>query len=75
MTTFWNTDPPGRKAKTANQTVTDSSTMANDTHLLVPNIQAGRTYSFHGRLYVTTLNILSLEVHYRHLPLYVDTAK
>ncbi|MAR13749.1 MAG: hypothetical protein CL681_27720 [Blastopirellula sp.] len=28
-----------------------------------------------GRLYVTTLNLLSLEVHYRHLPLYDDTAK
>ena len=23
-----------------------------------------------GRLYVTTMNLLSLEVHYRHLPLY-----
>ncbi len=28
-----------------------------------------------GRLYVTTLNLLSLEVYYRHLPLYVETAK
>lgn len=28
-----------------------------------------------GRLYVTTLNLLSLEVHYRHLPLYEATAK
>jgi hypothetical protein len=28
-----------------------------------------------GRLYVTTLNLLSLEVFYRHLPLYEDTAK
>ena len=25
-----------------------------------------------GRLYVTTMNLLSLEVHYRHLPLYDD---
>ena len=25
-----------------------------------------------GRLYVTTMNLLSLEVHYRHLPLYED---
>ena len=25
-----------------------------------------------GRLYVTTMNLLSLEVHYRHLPLYND---
>ena len=28
-----------------------------------------------GRLYVTTLNLLSLEVYYRHLPIYDDTAK
>jgi hypothetical protein len=28
-----------------------------------------------GRIYVTTLNLLSLEVHYRHLPLYESTAK
>jgi hypothetical protein len=28
-----------------------------------------------GRLYVTTLNLLSLEVYYRHLPLYEATAK
>lgn len=28
-----------------------------------------------GRLYVTTLNLLSLEVYYRHLPLYEDAAK
>lgn len=28
-----------------------------------------------GRLYVTTMNILSLEVYYRHLPLYEDTLK
>ena len=27
-----------------------------------------------GRLYVTTMNLLSLEVHFRHLPLYEDTA-
>jgi hypothetical protein len=26
-----------------------------------------------GRLYVTTMNLLSLEVYYRHLPLYKDT--
>ena len=30
---------------------------------------------FGGRLYVTTLNLLSLEVNYRHLPLYDATAK
>ena len=29
---------------------------------------------FGGRLYVTTLNLLSLEVYYRHLPLYEATA-
>ncbi|MFC1757315.1 prenyltransferase/squalene oxidase repeat-containing protein [Planctomycetota bacterium] len=28
-----------------------------------------------GRLYVTTLNLLSLEVYYRHLPIYEETAK
>jgi hypothetical protein len=28
-----------------------------------------------GRLYVTTMNLLSLEVYYRHLPLYEETAK
>ncbi len=28
-----------------------------------------------GRLYVTTINLLSLEVYYRHLPLYEDYAK
>lgn len=28
-----------------------------------------------GRIYVTTMNLLSLEVYYRHLPLYEETAK
>ncbi len=28
-----------------------------------------------GRIYVTTLDLLSLEVYYRHLPLYESTAK
>jgi len=28
-----------------------------------------------GRMYVTTLNLLSLEVEYRYLPIYEDTAK
>ena len=28
-----------------------------------------------GRIYVTTLNLLSLEVYYRHLPLYDSTAR
>jgi hypothetical protein len=27
-----------------------------------------------GRLYVTTMNLLNLEVYYRHLPIYEDTA-
>ncbi len=31
--------------------------------------------SFGGRLYVTTMNLLSLEVTYRHLPLYEETAR
>ncbi len=30
---------------------------------------------FAGRLYVTTMNLLSLEVYYRHLPIYEDTAR
>jgi len=30
---------------------------------------------FAGRLYVTTMNLLSLEVYHRHLPLYEDTAR
>ncbi|MEQ1825156.1 MAG: prenyltransferase/squalene oxidase repeat-containing protein [Pirellula sp.] len=30
---------------------------------------------FGGRLYVTTLNLLSLEVYYRHLPIYESTAE
>lgn len=28
-----------------------------------------------GRMYVTTMNLLNLEVYYRHLPIYDDTAK
>ena len=31
--------------------------------------------AYGGRLYVTTMNLLSLEVFYRHLPIYEDTAK
>lgn len=30
---------------------------------------------FAGRIYVTTMNLLSLEVYHRHLPLYDDVAK
>lgn len=33
-------------------------------------------WAFHaGRLYVTAMNLLSLEVYYRHLPLYDETAR
>ncbi|QDV66544.1 Prenyltransferase and squalene oxidase repeat protein [Rosistilla carotiformis] len=28
-----------------------------------------------GRLYLTTMNLLSLEIYYRHLPIYEDTAR
>ena len=28
-----------------------------------------------GRLYVTAMNLLSLEVYYRHLPLYDETGR
>ena len=34
-----------------------------------------RWANFAGRHYVTTLNLLSLEVYYRHLPIYEETAK
>jgi hypothetical protein len=34
-----------------------------------------RWSSHAGRLYVTTMNLLSLEVYHRHLPLYKDAAK
>ena len=30
---------------------------------------------FAGRIYVTAMNLLSLEVYYRHLPIYDETAK
>lgn len=42
-----------------------------DPHQPVPDRWAAHA----GRLYVTTMNLLSLEVTYRHLPLYEDTAK
>lgn len=33
-------------------------------------------WSYHaGRVYVTTMNLLNLEVYYRHLPIYENTAK
>lgn len=34
-----------------------------------------RWAQYAGRLYVTTMNLLSLEVYYRHLPIYEDTAR
>lgn len=41
-----------------------------------PNGQVpDRWGGFAGRIYVTTMNLLSLEVYYRHLPLYDDVAK
>ena len=36
---------------------------------------ADRWGAFGGRVYVTTMNLLSLEVFYRHLPIYEDTAR
>lgn len=41
-----------------------------------PNEPVPDRWAMHaGRLYVTTMNLLSLEVHYRHLPLYEETAR
>ncbi len=41
-----------------------------------PNLPVPDRWAAHaGRLYVTTMNLLSLEIHYRHLPLYEDTAR
>jgi len=42
-----------------------------DPRLPIPD----RWGSHGGRLYVTALNLLSLEVYYRHLPIYESTAK
>jgi hypothetical protein len=39
------------------------------------NPQTDKWGSAGGRLYVTCLSIYMLEVYYRHLPLYEDTAK
>jgi hypothetical protein len=36
---------------------------------------ADRWSAHGGRLYLTAMNLLSLEVYYRHLPIYDDTAK
>jgi len=41
-----------------------------------PKLPVPDRWSIHaGRLYLTTLNLLSLEVYYRHLPIYENTAK
>ena len=40
-----------------------------------PRLPVRDRWGFHaGRLYVTTMNLISLEVYYRHLPIYEDTA-
>ena len=40
-----------------------------------PNTPVPDRWAPHGgRLYVTTMNLLNLEVYYRHLPIYEDTA-
>lgn len=41
-----------------------------------PKIPVEDRWSIHGgRIYVTTMNLLNLEVYYRHLPIYEDTAR
>ena len=41
-----------------------------------PVVPVEDRWSYHGgRMYVTTMNLLNLEVYYRHLPIYEDTAK
>ena len=47
--------------------------MAGSWHPRLP--VADRWAQFAGRHYVTTMNLLSLEVHYRHLPLYEETGR
>ena len=47
--------------------------MAGSWHPLRPI--ADRWGPHAGRLYVTSMNLLSLEVYYRHLPIYEDTGK
>ena len=40
-----------------------------------PELPIPDRWSAHaGRLYVTTMNLLNLEVYYRHLPIYEETA-
>jgi len=41
-----------------------------------PNDPLPDAWSKHGgRIYVTAMNLLSLEVYYRHLPIYEETGK
>ena len=41
-----------------------------------PELPVPDRWSPHGgRIYVTTMNLLNLEVYYRHLPIYEDTAQ
>ena len=41
-----------------------------------PRLPVPDRWSVHaGRLYVTTMNLLNLEVYYRHLPIYEETAE
>lgn len=47
--------------------------MAGSWHPRLP--VADRWAQFAGRHYVTAMNLLSLEVHYRHLPLYEETGR
>lgn len=51
----------GFKRKTADQTVTDSTTLVNDTHLTV-SLAAGRSYGFKFTLYVTTVATSGIQV-------------
>jgi len=53
------------------QVVEGPSAGSWDPHGEIPDRWGG----FAGRIYVTTMNLLSLEVYYRHLPLYDDTAR
>ncbi|MEM6474466.1 MAG: hypothetical protein AAF802_33345, partial [Planctomycetota bacterium] len=40
-----------------------------------PELPVRDRWSAHaGRIYVTTMNLLNLEVYYRHLPIYEETA-
>lgn len=51
----------GFKRKTADQTVTDSTTLVDDTHLTV-SLAAGRSYKFKFILYTTTVSTSGIKV-------------